>query len=222
MHGLRLLVHDLVVVEEHRDAEVLDDVIVTRRVVRRLQERRVQVLEVGQQRLVQGQEALFLNKLGNGILAGHDDVVTSAARVQFGQEFVIAGIEGLVGGHPDLRFGWQLRELREGRGVVVLGPVVDLEVALQGLVGERIPCGASLTLRAAGRCRRAAACCRRRGQDRHPAKPERLAPVDAVAGGALNLAVQVVEFRFHLARRKNVEFITIVVHLTLPFSRPSR
>jgi len=35
------------------------------------------------------------------------------------------------------------------------------------------------------------------------------------SGGALNLAVQVVEFRFHLARRENVEFIAIVVHLTL-------
>jgi len=33
-----------------------------------------------------------------------------------------------------------------------------------------------------------------------------------VAGGALNLAVQVVELRLHLARRENVQFITILVH----------
>ena len=138
MHGLRLLGHDLVVVEEHRDAEVLDDVVVAGRVVRGPQERRVQVLEVGQQRLIQAHKAVLLDQLGHGVLAGHDDVVRRAARVQLGQELVVAGVVGLVGLHPDLRLGRQLLELRVRRGVVVFRPVVDLQVVLEGLARQGV------------------------------------------------------------------------------------
>ena len=137
-HRLRLLVHDLVVVEEHRDAEVLDDVVIAGRVIRRLQERRIQVLEIRQQRLVQGHQALLLDQLGHRVLAGHDNVVRRAARVQLGQQLVVAGVEGLVHGHPGLLLRRELRELRERGGVVVLRPVVYLEVALQRLPGQGV------------------------------------------------------------------------------------
>src|SRR5689334_21857332 len=180
------------------------------RVIRGLEERRIEVLEVGQQSLVQGYQAVLLDQLRDGVLAGDDDVVRGTARVQLGQQLVVAGVKGLVDGHPGLRLGRQLPELRERRGVVVLRPVVDLQMVLEGLAGQGVRRTARAARRGAGLRRRRASA--RRREQRHPAQAEGLPPGKRSASRALYLAVQIVELRLCRARRENIELIVICVH----------
>ena len=87
--GLGRGLHDGVLVEEHRDAEVLDDVKLAGRVEARLAELRIEVLDVRDQVEVELHQPAFLNELAHGVLARDDDVVAGAARVQLGEQLVV-------------------------------------------------------------------------------------------------------------------------------------
>src|SRR6185312_12204501 len=192
-------------IEEHRDPEVLDHVELARRVEARLQEFRVEVLDVRDEVEVELQEPAFLDQLAHRVLARDDDVVTRAAGVQLGEELVVRRVVRLVDLEARRGLVGERCELLVGRGVVVLRPVVDDEGVLERLALERVGglAGAAVVPSAGVRAATAAG----GRKDGEPTEAERGPAAHPHAGEVLHLAVQVVELRPHRARREEIQMV---------------
>src|SRR5262249_48258083 len=130
------------------------------------------------------------DQLAHGVLAGNDDVVPGAARLQLRQQLVVGRVVRLLDrGAREL-----LLEVLVRLRVVVLRPVVDHQLALE-------------PTRRARAARHAPGC-----QERQPGHAERVAPADRSAGDVLHRSLDRVEPPFHAGRREDLQAVAVVTH----------